>query len=103
LLSLGSTVTVSLGGLHYGGILISVSGISRGQIFVLVFVGMCEAPRVGTWNLFTNTAFALGQRKVEQGLIRGPSGNILTSIQQPGTVTYCRREGGGKGRKMSEK
>jgi len=51
LLSLGSAVTVSLGGLNCGGKLISVSGRSRGQIFVLEFVGMREASRVGTWNL----------------------------------------------------
>jgi len=61
---------------------------------VLVFVGMRESPRVGTWNLFTNTGFALGQRKIEQGLIGGSSGSILTSILQPGTVAYCGGRGG---------
>lgn len=37
---------------------------------MLVFVGMREAPYVGTGNLFTNTAFALGQRKERAGADR---------------------------------
>jgi hypothetical protein len=70
-LNLGSTLTLSRGGgLNYGGIFISVCGMSRGQIFVLLFVGMREAPLVGTWNLYTNAVFALEQRKGRAGTDR---------------------------------
>lgn len=82
---------------------------------MLVFVGMREAPYVGTGNLFTNTAFALGQRKERAGADRRTfrkHNNIHPAAWHSGVAGGGSRKGGwcgrpqeaeGKGRQNEQK
>jgi hypothetical protein len=61
---------MTLKGLHYGEILINIGKAILGRNFdVTIGMAACEASSA-TWNLVSNSAFALGPRKTTENLDR---------------------------------